>query len=125
MIYTLQQAYHGENDVYVAVEATGAVSGNTDGNCPNNDIGFVPEPCGKARYSYTVTLGSGSTGANNQAGGSSGGQEFTATATAVKSVNPSCSQTDTWTIDHNKVLTNTVNAISCVDQSGGGSTNSR
>ena len=108
MIYTLQQAYHGENDVYVAVAATGAVSGNPDGNCPNNDIGFVPEPCAKARYSYKVTLGSGSSGA-----GSGGTQSFIATATAVKSVNPSCTLKDTWTIDQNKVLTNTQNAISC------------
>lgn len=91
-IYTLQQAYHGDNDVYVNLSTTGFSGSGT--NCPDNDLGFELNPCEKSRYGYQVA--------------DAATDVFTAEATSGSAGNnrvlPGC-QADEWTIDHDKVLT--------------------
>jgi type IV pilus assembly protein PilA len=95
-IYTLEESYYGDHEVYVAIAAQAA------GACAINDLGFQLRPCtaiteGGPRYSYiTAVVGVGWLG--------------TATAGANIIVK-SCATKDTWTVDQDKVMLNTVKAI--------------
>ena len=97
MISTLLQAYYGENDEYVKMEATGQ---GTD--CPTNAIGFHPDPCGKARYTYTVEVKDNNRG-------------FIAIATSEKGkINPSCDDfRDKWAINEKRRLCQLEDAVNC------------
>ncbi len=105
MIYTLQQAYHGENDEYVNISGIGGSAEKCSDILKQNDLGFRPEPCKSARYTYTVTDAS-RTG-------------FTAQAQADEGViNPSCKQIkDTWVLTvasgKEKTIEHTQNAVIC------------
>jgi prepilin-type N-terminal cleavage/methylation domain-containing protein len=99
-IYTLEQAYHGENTAYVAF------NGVTSANCTaNNPIGFKLSDCSKVRYDYSVANVTATT--------------FLGTANNVNAnrrINPSssCSNTiDTWQIDQDKNLRVTNDASQC------------
>lgn len=78
-IYTLQTAYHGENDTFGTIA----------------QIGFL-NPSGKRRYDYTIPVAPTAT-------------VFSANATTTSvTVLGSCqSGADTWTLDQTKTLTNT------------------
>lgn len=102
-IYTLQMAYHGENDTYVSLPATGRVDATTT-NCPANALGFVPSPCEKVRYQYS----------------DSSAPSTSSFATLANSIGtwgliwPGCTGTalnDTWQVDENKSITNLENYI--------------
>ncbi len=93
-VYTLQMSYHGDNDTYSAVTTTGR------SGCNTNPLGFTVTGCGaggKARYSYTST---------------GGANAFLATANAAANVIVTgCPTADTWTIDQNKLITPTSDAV--------------
>ena len=105
-IWTLQQAFQGDQDIYFGTVANTALSnttvtGNTTCNTANG-LGFALTDCKKVRYVYTI----GAT--------ASTATTFTAVATEIgHRVNPSCSNStvDTWTMTENKVLSQTANAL--------------
>ncbi|MDD9951766.1 MAG: prepilin-type N-terminal cleavage/methylation domain-containing protein [Zetaproteobacteria bacterium] len=91
-IYTLEQAYYGENDAYVALPAMGFTGAACDAP---NALGFLLDGCDKIRYTYEVQVG------NN-------GATFTATATSGDGndnrVLRGC-PAETWTMNEKKQLT--------------------
>ncbi|NRA45292.1 MAG: type II secretion system protein [Oligoflexales bacterium] len=97
-IYTLQQSYYGDEDEYIDLKAMGSDpdSGDPTANCDDsNDLGFELSNCGKARYLYSAAA-------------SPGGGTFVAKAISgdgeSNKVLRGCPP-DTWTMDHEKVLT--------------------
>lgn len=99
-IYTLEQAYYGEFDLYVALTARGFQGGGCTGNDPN-DLGFLLDGCdanaatNKVRYSYAVAITNGGAGFNATA---------TSGAGAANRVLAGC-PAETWTMTHQKILT--------------------
>ncbi len=98
-IFTLEHSYFGDNDVYAPIAAVGAT-----GECPGtNVVGFRVGPCTagdrtKIRYTYTATFTSN--------------ESFTGTAAALANVIVAgCTQTDTWTINQDKALRATNDAV--------------
>ena len=93
-MFTLQMAYHGDNDSYVAVTTTGR------SGCNSNPIGFTVTGCGsggKSRYSY-ISTGTATA--------------FLATATAAANIIvASCATQDIWTINQDKLLVGTSDAV--------------
>lgn len=94
-IYTLEQSYFGDQDTFVdfaAIGRTGAGPQECNHTTKTNVLGFKPQgACSKVRYGYSVT---GASGAG-----------FTGTAASYANLIVSgCDQSDTWTIDQNKVL---------------------
>lgn len=102
-IYTLEEAYYGDNEAYIAMPSTGFVS-RAAVNCNANALGFLPQPCQrlKVRYTYAAAI-------------QNGGTEFTASGTSGSGANnlvfPGCGTQDVWGIDETKLLTNTTPAI--------------
>lgn len=98
-LYTLEHSYFADAETFVAVLAIGL------GDCTTNKnaLGFTPSPCAKSRYQYTAAI-------------AGGGTQFTATADSTagagNKVFPGCADNDTWTIDQDKNLKDTNNAIS-------------
>ena len=92
-IFTLQMSYYGDNDAYAAVTSTGRTT------CLANPIGFSVTGCAttKARYNYSST----------------GGATFLATATSTTAppIVSGCATLDTWTINQNKLLVATSDAV--------------
>ncbi len=84
-IYTLEQSYFGDNDKYAPMEQHG------QGNCPENELGFILKPCAKSRYSYSVTATDA---------------EFTAVADSGQpnKIMGGCSINDIWQIDQERNL---------------------
>ena len=95
-IYTLEQSYYGDNDNYLGLGATGDT---TTCNDPSSlAIGFIINPCVKARYKYSTTIpAAAATGASFSA------QAATGTGAANK-VLPNCTTADIWTIDDKNTL---------------------
>ena len=95
-IFTLQMSYYGDNDAYAGFGPTGR------SNCLANPIGFSVTGCGttKARYNYSSTV-------------LLGGQAFLATATSTLAppIVSGCNTLDTWTINQNKLLVATSDAV--------------
>ena len=89
-IYTLQQSYFGDNDVFVAMAVTGRGTA-----CPENELGFVLKPCANARYEYTSTSADVNV-------------DFTAVATSgtasANKVLTGCAAADSWQMDQEKCL---------------------
>lgn len=89
-IYTLEQAYFGDNDKYAVLAKVGGPAGCTN---TANPLGFYIDNCPKSRYSYEVATPNATA--------------FTATATsgvnAANKVMPGC-PADIWTMNQNKVL---------------------
>lgn len=100
-IYTLQQSYFGDNDVYVQF------SGVKKNSCTGAaELGFTPSPCSGLRYEYSSTA-------------TANPPTFKATGTAdIKSIYPGCTNgtADTWTINQDKELVKGTGLTSC----GGG-----
>ena len=101
-IYGLEVSYQGEWDTYVDVGAT-CDDGAGGSNCPQNDIGFMPSPCKKSRYQYSVS------GANIS--------KFEGTASSGtgdnNKVNPGCLTADSWKINEEKALTMIFDSSRC------------
>ena len=97
-VYVLQESYYTDSNTYsnFAAMGSGIGSGTTGCNVSNN-IGFALTDCTKIRYQYT--------GVNADA------SAFTASGNSLTSTNnkvfPGCATADIWTIDANKVLSNT------------------
>lgn len=96
-MYTLQMSFYGDNDTYAEVAE---IKPGNDANSCNNDnrIGFRVSPCNKIRYTYKTTAAT-ETGFTGQA------------QAAANKIVPGCTEQDTWTIDENKVLTATKDAV--------------
>ncbi len=86
-IYTMERAYRQENNTYLTGDATPQVAG---GSFPVLGVDIMTG----ARYSYAITTSTVNT--------------FLYTATANLDDDP---RIDTWTIDHNGALINTVNDV--------------
>ncbi len=99
-IYTLETAYHGDNDSYATLSGRGVITNST---CTTaNPLGFILPDCSKVRYEYSIAAG-----ANGIA------TEYVGTAVAgnnaaTSKVFPGCLTYDTWTINQVKTLSNTV-----------------
>jgi type IV pilus assembly protein PilA len=92
-MYTLQMSYYGDHDTYATVSAIGR------GKCnAKNDIGFRVTPCEKTRYVYSAT-GDTSVFAGQ------------AQAPAGVIVQGCASIKDTWTINQDKKLEVTTDAV--------------
>ena len=100
-MYTLQESYYGENEVYANMALTGRNGAVVA--CPSNAIGFRLTPCNdKLRYGIRVT------GASNVAWN---GDAISGTGINNKVV-PGCAVPDFWQIDQDKFLRSKFNAIS-------------
>lgn len=109
LIYTLQQAYYGDNDSYAFLLQSGVNVDNGSGNpvtsCnSNNNLGFKLTDCTKVRYGYggqatanTFLMYATSGGGNNGLNGVSLPDNL---------VFPGCNIQDSWSINHNRTLTN-------------------
>ena len=90
-IYTLEQAYFGDNDQYATLAEIGGPAGCKE---TDNDLGFYIDNCKKTRYKYWVTV--------------AGTTDFTGNAQSgtnkQNKVMPGCKNADHWTINANKVL---------------------
>jgi type IV pilus assembly protein PilA len=100
-IFTLEEAYYGDREVYFALAAPVGPGAN---NCNvGNPLGFQTKPCttialGGARYAYTTALA---------------GAGWLATATAGANVIvPRCADADTYTINQDKAIIHTADAVS-------------
>jgi prepilin-type N-terminal cleavage/methylation domain-containing protein len=95
-IYTLEEAYFGDNESYVGFAT---VKENT---CGANVIGFQLRPCnkGQVRYEYSGVAPTTLT------------YTITATTGLTNKVFPGCATADTWTINEQKQMDNTSNALS-------------
>lgn len=101
-IYTLEESYHGDNDTYVVFAIQGRSSNAVPAVCAApaaNAVGFqVVGACNKIRYGYT--------------GGAATGTTFLATAASYGGLIVSgCATLDTHTVNHNKNLATTVDAV--------------
>lgn len=108
-IHTLETSYYGDNGVYSAngaistVVASSATSCNVSGGV--NTIGFTIADCKSAHYGYSIS-GSG-IGVFTATGTESDG-----TGTNMKKAFSACPATlDTWTLDQDKLMVNSVNAL--------------
>ena len=54
-IFTLEEAYAGDNDEYVNLSPIPSSLEDDKPECKNNSLGFIVTPCSKARYQYEVT----------------------------------------------------------------------
>lgn len=89
-IYTLEQSYFGDNDVYINIAETGL--GTT---CEENDIGFQLQPCNGSRYKYVVSVSGGGAYFLAEAESGTGG---------ANKVMSGCAAADHWSIDNDRCL---------------------
>ncbi len=110
-VFSLEQSYQGENDTYVVVAAGMECNQTNTGTSP---IGFYISDCtaptnyttGPTGPRYTYSVAAGAAGITTS---------FIATATSgntatTNRIYPGCAIPDTWTMDHNRRLSNTSNA---------------
>lgn len=90
-IYTLEQAYFGDNDAYAALAEIGGPAGCAEAP---NEIGFYLDNCSKTRYKYYVAL-------NGTTDFTAHGESGTGKSNKVL---PGCQKADHWTMNAAKQL---------------------
>lgn len=103
--YTLEEAYFGDHETYIAVANAGGRTAATAVTCPANPLGFLIRPCGntqdvysKVYYAYSFVSGAPT--------------QFTATATTSNTkIVTGCVTDDTWTIDQDRRMQTPSNAV--------------
>ncbi len=106
IIYTLEQSYQSENDVYISLSLNTICKGQGDQN-QNNALGFYLANCQKARYGYYVDIPFAGFGNITYPDYTS----FRAFADTIANPNdgrnhvvPGCLIPDIWTIDQDNIL---------------------
>lgn len=109
-IYTLEQSYHGDNDIFAPfasqTTAVGRLANKTQ-NCgatTSNPIGFALTDCSKVRYGYWVSNASATDFTGNGITGTGANNMVVPKST--------CTTADNWTIDSNKTITTVSNSVS-------------
>ena len=103
-VWTLQTSYHGDNDGFWGTDQaplSDSGSANSSDCIQSNGIGFKLTDCTKVRYVYRIV-------------GASSGTDFEARGLeSSHRVFPGCTAADDeWSVDENKSMTNTSNALS-------------
>ncbi|MEZ4744246.1 MAG: prepilin-type N-terminal cleavage/methylation domain-containing protein [Bdellovibrionota bacterium] len=104
-LYTLEEAFYGDNERYETMAAMGSDLTAANGcTSPNNNLGFKVTPCpaanAKVRYQYEIAAAAATTFLATAVSGGAGNNK----------VAPNC-QADTWSIDQNKDLQHTQDAL--------------